>query len=115
LVPLVAQQVRVGLILAHTTRKPAFSPREVSLLWTLAQQAALGIQRAHLVDDLRNKIDQLEQAQAELASKERLEHELELARQVQQSMLPRSFPHIPGFQFAARNTPARQVGETFMT
>jgi sigma-B regulation protein RsbU (phosphoserine phosphatase) len=113
LVPLVVQQNRLGLILAHTTRKPSFSPKEISLLRTLAQQAALGIQRARLVGDLRDKIDQLEQAQAELASKERLERELELARQVQQSMLPRSFPLISGFRFAARNTPARQVGGDF--
>jgi serine phosphatase RsbU (regulator of sigma subunit) len=112
-VPLVAQQNRVGFILAHTTRRPAFTPKDVSLLRTLAQQAALGIQRARLVSDLRDKIDQLEQAQAELASKERLERELELARQVQQSMLPRSFPHIPGFQIVARNTPARHVGGDF--
>jgi serine phosphatase RsbU (regulator of sigma subunit) len=113
LLPLVAQEKRVGFILAHATRKPAFAPREVSLLKTIAQQAALGIQRARLIADLRDKIDQLEHAQAELARKERLERELELARQVQQSMLPRSFPQITGFQFAARNTPARQVGGDF--
>jgi serine phosphatase RsbU (regulator of sigma subunit) len=112
-VPLVAQERRVGFILAHTTRKPAFSPKEISLLKTLAQQAALGIQRARLVGDLRDKIDQLERAQQQLAQKERLERELELARQVQQSMLPRSFPTIPGFAFVARNEPARQVGGDF--
>ena len=91
----------------------AFSPKEVSLLRTLAQQAALGIQRARLVSDLRDKIDQLERAQQQLVQKERLERELELARQVQQSMLPRSFPHLPGFHFVARNEPARQVGGDF--
>ena len=112
-VPLVAQEKRVGFILAHTTRKPAFSPKEVSLLKTLAQQAALGIQRARLVGDLRDKIDQLENAQQQLVQKERLERELELARQVQQSMLPRSFPPLPGFHFVARNEPARQVGGDF--
>jgi serine phosphatase RsbU (regulator of sigma subunit) len=112
-VPLVAQEKRVGFILAHTTRKPAFLPKEVSLLRTLAQQAALGIQRARLVGDLRDKIDQLERAQQQLVQKERLERELELARQVQQSMLPRSFPHLPGFRFVARNEPARQVGGDF--
>jgi serine phosphatase RsbU (regulator of sigma subunit) len=112
-VPLVAQEKRVGFILAHTTRQPAFSPKETSLLQTLAQQAALGIQRARLVDDLRSKIDQLQAAQEELAKKERLEHELELARQVQQSMLPRAFADVPGFRFAARNRPARQVGGDF--
>jgi serine phosphatase RsbU (regulator of sigma subunit) len=112
-VPLVAQQNRVGFILAHTTRRPSFAPKDVSLLRTLAQQAALGIQRARLVGDLRDKINQLEQAQAELASKERLERELELARQVQQSMMPRNFPDIPGFRFIAHNNPARHVGGDF--
>ena len=113
IMPLVAQEKRVGFILAHTTHKPAFAPKEISLLQTIAQQAALGIQRARLVDDLRNKIDQLEAAQQELAKKERLERELELAHQVQQSMLPRRFPEIAGFRFLARNEPARRVGGDF--
>ncbi len=112
-VPLVAQERRVGFILAHATRKASFSPKEVSLLQTLAQQTALGIQRARLVDDLRNKIVELEAAQEQLAKKERLERELELARSVQQSMLPRDFPEIPGYHFAARYKPARQVGGDF--
>jgi serine phosphatase RsbU (regulator of sigma subunit) len=112
-IPLVAQEKRVGFILAHTTRQPAFSPKEISLLQTLAQQAALGIQRARLVEDLRSKIVALEAAQQELAKKERLERDLELAHQVQQSMLPRRFPEIPGFRFLARNEPARQVGGDF--
>jgi serine phosphatase RsbU (regulator of sigma subunit) len=112
-VPLVAQEKRVGFILAHATRKASFSPKEISLLQTLAQQTALGIQRARLIDDLRNKIIQLEAAQDELAKKERLERELELARQVQQSMLPQDFPEIPDFRFSARNKPAHQVGGDF--
>jgi sigma-B regulation protein RsbU (phosphoserine phosphatase) len=28
-------------------------------------------------------------------------------------MLPRTFPQVPGYQFAARNEPARQVGGDF--
>jgi serine phosphatase RsbU (regulator of sigma subunit) len=111
--PLIAQGKRLGFILCHTTRRPRFAPKEVSLLRTLAQQVALGIQRARLITDLRNKIIELEDAQAELAKKERLERDLELARQVQQSMLPHDFPEIAGFQIAARNQPARQVGGDF--
>jgi hypothetical protein len=41
-----AQEKRVGFILCHTTRRPAFLPKEISLLKTLAQQTALGIQRS---------------------------------------------------------------------
>jgi len=112
-VPLVAQDLVVGVMIVQSTIRESFTPGEVALLQTFANQAALAIQRAGLVDDLRAKIAQLEAAQAELVTKERLERELELARQVQQSMLPHDFPHIPGVLVAARNQPARQVGGDF--
>jgi serine phosphatase RsbU (regulator of sigma subunit) len=111
--PLVAQDKLVGLLIVHPTTKRRFTPGEVALLRTLANQAALAIQRAGLVQELRAKIVQLETAQAELVKKERLERELELAHQVQQQLLPRTFPVIPGYAFAARNLPARQVGGDF--
>jgi serine phosphatase RsbU (regulator of sigma subunit) len=112
-VPLLAQDNQVGLLLVHSTHKPVFAPGEVALLQTFANQAAMALQRAGLVDQLQSKITQLEAAQVELASKERLERELELARQVQQSMLPVRFPEVPGYRFMARNQPARQVGGDF--
>jgi len=112
-VPLVAQQELVGWLIVHTTRGSPFSPGEVALLQTYANQAAVAIQRAGLVESLWNKIEQLEAAQEQLAQKERLVRELELARQVQQSLLPRTFPRVPGYTFAALNEPARQVGGDF--
>jgi serine phosphatase RsbU (regulator of sigma subunit) len=80
---------------------------------TFADQAALSMQRARLVDELRQKVAALEAAQAALAARERLERELELAREVQQSVLPRVFPTAEGYTFAARNQPAREVGGDF--
>ena len=112
-VPLVAQDKRVGLLIVHPTTKPRFNQGEVALLRTLANQAALAIQRAELVDDLRARLIELQTAQEELVQKERLERELELARTVQQSLLPRSFPHYAGYRFAARCIPAREVGGDF--
>jgi serine phosphatase RsbU (regulator of sigma subunit) len=112
-VPLVAQQQRVGLMIVHSTQKKFFSPGDIALLQTFANQAALAIQREGLIDELQGKITQLEAAQVELVKKERLEGELELARQVQQSFLPRVFPDLPGFAFAAKYKPARQVGGDF--
>ena len=112
-VPLVAQEKHVGLMIVHTTLKARFAPGEVALLYSFANQAALSIQRALLVDQLREKIAMLEEAQVQLIAKERLEREMELAREVQQSVLPRVFPQVPGFAFAARNEPARQVGGDF--
>jgi serine phosphatase RsbU (regulator of sigma subunit) len=48
---------------------------------------------------------------AELAEKQRdeLAHEIQLAAEVQQSILPRSIPTVPGFEFAARMYPAKIV------
>ncbi len=112
-VPLTAQDQRVGAMIVHSARKTSFGQAEVALLQTFANQAALAIQRTGLIAQLRAKIAQLEIAQVGLARKERMESELELARQVQQSMLPRTFPQVPGYQFAARNEPARQVGGDF--
>jgi sigma-B regulation protein RsbU (phosphoserine phosphatase) len=112
-VPLIAQDQLVGLMIVHTSEKSRFAPGEVALLQTFANQAALAIQRTELTEALQDKIVQLEAAQAELVQKERLERELELARQVQQSVLPRTFPLVPGYSFAARNEPARQVGGDF--
>ena len=48
---------------------------------------------------------------AELAAKQRddLTEEIQLAAEVQQSILPRSIPKVPGFEFAARMYPAKIV------
>jgi sigma-B regulation protein RsbU (phosphoserine phosphatase) len=42
--------------------------------------------------------------------KGRLEKELDMARRVQMSLLPRRMPEVPGWEFVARWKPARQVG-----
>jgi serine phosphatase RsbU (regulator of sigma subunit) len=56
---------------------------------------------------------ELKEAQAALVEKEKLEHELELARELQESILPHRFPSLPGFSCMARYRPARQVGGDF--
>jgi serine phosphatase RsbU (regulator of sigma subunit) len=52
----------------------------------------------------------LKAAQAELVEQERFKRELEIAAEVQHSILPTQFPDIPGFEFAAYARPAREVG-----
>lgn len=56
---------------------------------------------------------ELQAAQAQIVEKEKLERELQLAREIQESMLPKSLPRLPGFDFAARMIPARAVGGDF--
>ncbi len=61
-------------------------------------------------DELRKAYDDLKAAQAEVVKKEKLERELEIAGEVQRSLLPSKFPVVPGYSFAGRNVPARHVG-----
>ena len=112
-VGLVTQGEPVGAMIVQSLSHKRFSPGETAMLQTFANQAALALQRAGLVEDLRSKIAELESAQSELAEKERMAREMELARQVQQSVLPQRFPDIPGYGFAARYEAARQVGGDF--
>jgi sigma-B regulation protein RsbU (phosphoserine phosphatase) len=55
----------------------------------------------------------LQAAQKQIIEREKLEHELALAREIQKSMLPRSLPTMEGFEFAARMVPAKAVGGDF--
>ena len=112
-VPLVAQREVVGAMIFHSTTRKTFEAREAALLHALANAGAAALQRADLIENLREKISQLEAAQLEIAKKERLERELELARTVQQNMLPHQFPLVAGVHLYARNEPARQVGGDF--
>lgn len=73
-----------------------------------------------LITDLQEKNRQLAQAyedlkaaQAQLIEKERLERELEVAKQIQESLLPHTLPSLPGFDFGAQMIPARAVGGDF--
>jgi serine phosphatase RsbU (regulator of sigma subunit) len=52
----------------------------------------------------------LKAAQAELVQKEKLEHELEIAAELQQDLLPKEFPKVRGWTFSGRNVPARTIG-----
>lgn len=57
--------------------------------------------------------DELKAAQEQLIEKERLERELEVAANIQISILPDVLPAPPRFDFGARIDPARQVGGDF--
>jgi serine phosphatase RsbU (regulator of sigma subunit) len=72
------------------------------------------------IRDLREKNRQLTQAylelqaaQAQIIEKETLERELQIARSIQEHMLPRALPNLRGFDFSARMVPARAVSGDF--
>jgi sigma-B regulation protein RsbU (phosphoserine phosphatase) len=62
---------------------------------------------------LQTAYDELKAAQAQLIEKERLERELQVAADIQISILPDELPNVEGYDFGARILPARQVGGDF--
>ena len=76
-----------------------FRSRRIEIINGIAQQAALAIQNDLL--------------QQEMVVRERLETEVQLARQIQQTFIPQSLPTREAWQFAARWRTARQVGGDF--
>jgi len=59
---------------------------------------------------LRQAYEELKAAQAQLIEKERMEAELDVARSIQRSILPRSKPRLPGFDVGVLMEPMRSVG-----
>jgi phosphoserine phosphatase RsbU/P len=62
---------------------------------------------------LQTAYDELKAAQAQIIEKERLEQELQVAADIQLSILPDELPQIDGANFGACMLPARQVGGDF--
>ncbi|OQY59548.1 MAG: hypothetical protein B6245_06230 [Desulfobacteraceae bacterium 4572_88] len=60
-----------------------------------------------MVEDLGRYIEQLTET---TKAKERAEKELELARDIQKSLLPKSFPKLPQIEVWGKCDPAREVG-----
>jgi sigma-B regulation protein RsbU (phosphoserine phosphatase) len=99
-VPISIKQEIYGIMLveeaAHGRR---FRTRRIEIINGIAQQAALAIQNDRL--------------QCEQVVRERLETEVQLARQIQQTFIPSELPRFPAWQLAARWRTARQVGGDF--
>jgi serine phosphatase RsbU (regulator of sigma subunit) len=96
--------------------------RYPTLMYSLLRQMSLRLSQSEnaTILDLHEKnrqltlaYEELKQAQAQLVEKERLEHEMELARQMQRSILPASLPQECAFDFGALMFPARAVGGDF--
>ena len=73
--------------------------KRIEIVKGITQQAALAIKNEHL--------------QQEAVNSERMERELQLAREIQATFLPDHLPEIPGWEMDIRWQPARQVGGDF--
>lgn len=103
-VPLVSQGELIGLLnLGPRRSEQEYSADDRRLLNTLAAQAAPALRVAQLA----------RQQQAEARERERLAQELRVARVIQQTLLPKEIPSLPGWKMAAHWQPARAVSGDF--
>lgn len=99
-VPLQVRGVPIGVIYVdNRLQAGVFSPADLELLTGIATSAAISIENARLYQIA--------------VEKGRLERELQLAREVQASLIPRVIPSLPGWEFAALWQPAREVSGDF--
>jgi serine phosphatase RsbU (regulator of sigma subunit)/putative methionine-R-sulfoxide reductase with GAF domain len=99
-VPLRGRTELVGALLVDgRTQDLLLSQRRLNILNGIASQASTSIESVQLLSDL--------------AARQVLEHELDLAREIQKSFLPDSCPTVPGYQLAAAWRSARRVGGDF--
>ncbi len=98
--PLLVKGETFGVLLAEEALGGRrFRNRRIEILTGVAQQIALAIQ-----NDL---------FQRETVARERLETEVQFARQIQETFIPDSLPEHPNWELSARWRTARQVGGDF--
>ncbi len=104
IVPLVSQGELVGMInLGPRLSEQEYSSDDRKLLADLAAQAAPAVRVAQLA----------RQQQIEAAERERIEQELQVARLIQQTLLPQHVPELDDWSVAVHWQPARAVGGDF--
>ena len=99
--PLNARGQMVGMMVVALSDKNgrSLSPRRLNILNGIAHQAATAVVNNHLYQ--------------EAAERQRLEQELNVAREIQSSLIPHHAPDIPGCSVAAYWQAARQVSGDF--
>lgn len=99
-VPLRVKDATIGVVyLDNRIQAGIFTAEDLDLFNSIAASAAIAIENARL------HLIELEQA--------RIEREMQLARSMQQSLLPHSMPHAPGWEVGALWWPARTVAGDF--
>lgn len=97
IIPLIVKSRVVGVLLFGLKYSGSqFSGKDIELLYAAANQLAIAIENARLY-----------QSEVE---KQKLEHDLELARNIQKGLLPACFPELNGLDICGEMIPAMHVG-----
>jgi serine phosphatase RsbU (regulator of sigma subunit)/anti-sigma regulatory factor (Ser/Thr protein kinase) len=103
-VPLVSQGDLIGLInLCPRRSEQEYTSDDYKLMQDLSGQAAPALKVAQLVQEQKR----------EAAERERIQQELQVARLIQQTLLPQELPQVAGWQVDAYYQPAQAVGGDF--
>jgi phosphoserine phosphatase len=86
----------VGVLQVLNKHNGVFDDHDVDVASALAASCAVAIQRMRLLEDL--------------LAKQRMERELEVARDIQTRVLPKSMPKLPGYEVAGWSRAADQTG-----
>jgi sigma-B regulation protein RsbU (phosphoserine phosphatase) len=101
LLPLAFKDKLIGFMSLSAKRsEEPYSKSDVQLLESVATQTGLALETSHLTEAIAS----------EVAQRERVNRELEIAREVQEHLFPRNYPAVPGLDYAGRCRPALGVG-----
>ena len=99
-VPLINNDTVIGVLEAlNPFDRSFFSEDDVEIFSVFAGQAAIAIERARM--------------QQKEVKQKMIEHELEIAKEIQENFLPRGIPESNHFEFAAKSVPAHEIGGDF--
>ncbi len=100
LVPLATHDKMLGLLaVGRKLSEEELNREDFDHLMTIANQGALGLETAFLHEQLTRRAE--------------MERDLEIARDIQESLFPREVPCLPGVEFHGVSRPARVVGGDF--
>jgi serine phosphatase RsbU (regulator of sigma subunit) len=99
-IPIRSKEKLIGVLLVGEKQsETTFQQEDLAFLASTAKQASVAIENAFLYE--------------ELAEKERMKHELQIARKIQLDSLPQSTPTVKGLEISGTSIPAMEVGGDF--
>ncbi|MCH7504136.1 SpoIIE family protein phosphatase [PVC group bacterium] len=99
-VPMRVKEKIIGILQAiNPVHQEAFCEEDIEIFMAFANQSAIAIENARM--------------HKEMMDKQRIEQELDFARQIQETFMPDVLPHLKGLSVFAHNTPAREVSGDF--
>jgi phosphoserine phosphatase RsbU/P len=99
-VPLLRQDRLVGVLDLESTQPHAFTAEHERLLNILGSYIAVALENARLFEEARE-------------NQARLQSDLDMAREIQQQLLPSGAREVPGLDLATAYVPARELGGDF--